>query len=106
MGENMFAPIFACLMGCGQQVSVTIEAAAGAQARAETHFTLVASDSNIRPTNPDYLAIAKPVARALTSQGFEEAKTADAGDLVVLIDWMISDPKVVARHAGGDSGEP
>jgi hypothetical protein len=25
---------------------------------------------------------------------------------VVLIDWMVSDPKVVARHAGGDIGEP
>ena len=102
----MFAPIFACLFGCGAQVGVTIDAAAAPNARAETHFTLAASDPNVRPTNPDYLVISKAVARALASQGFEEARTADEGDLVVLIDWMVSDPKVVARHMGGDAGEP
>jgi len=102
----MFAPIFACLLGCGQQVSVTVEATAGAQARSEIHFTMAASDPNVRPANPDYLAISRAVARALVSQGFEEAKSLEAGDLVVLIDWMVSDPKIVLRHAGGDSGEP
>ncbi|MGZ3280324.1 MAG: hypothetical protein ACXU82_03060 [Caulobacteraceae bacterium] len=102
----MFAPIFACLFGCGQQVSVTVEATAGAKARAETHFTMAASDPNVRPANPDYVAISRAVARALASQGFEEAKTPEAADLLVLIDWMVSDPKVVARHAGGDVGEP
>jgi hypothetical protein len=102
----MFAPIFACLLGCGEQVSVTVEAAAGDKARAETHFTMIASDPNVRPTNPDYIALSKAVARALTSQGFEEAKTPEAGDLVVVIDWMVGEPKVVARHAGGDMGSP
>lgn len=102
----MFAPIFACLFGCGAQVSVTIDAVAAQGARAETHFAMVASDPNVRPTNPDYLVISKAVARALTSQGFEEVKSADGGDLVVVIDWTVSDPKVVARHAGGDAGEP
>lgn len=102
----MFAPIFACLLGCGQQVSVTVQAEAGPQARAETHFTLVASDSVVKPGNPDYVALSKAVARALVSQGFEEAKAPDAADLVVAIDWMVSDPKVVARHAGGDVGQP
>jgi hypothetical protein len=102
----MFAPILACLFGCGQQVSVTVEAQAGPQPKAETHFTLAASDSIVKPGNPDYIAISKAVARALASQGFEAAKSAEAGDLVVLIDWMVSDPKVVARHAGGDVGQP
>jgi hypothetical protein len=36
----MFAPIFACLVGCGQQVSVTIEAHAGPQAKAVLAETL------------------------------------------------------------------
>ena len=102
----MFAPIFACLIGCGQQVSVTVDAAAGVQARAQTHFVMIASDPNVAPRNPDYIAISRAIARALASQGFEEAKTAEAGDLVVLIDWMVSDPKIIVRHAGGDSGEP
>jgi len=102
----MFAPIFACLFGCGQQVSVTVEAKAGPQAKAETHYVLAASDPIVKPGNPDYIVISKAVARALASQGFEEAKTQEPGDLAVVIDWMVSDPKVVARHAGGDIGEP
>ena len=102
----MFAPIFACLFGCGQQISVTVEAKAGPQAKAETHYVLAASDPIVKPGNPDYIVISKAVARALASQGFEEAKTQEPGDLAVVIDWMVSDPKVVARHAGGDIGEP
>ena len=102
----MFVPIFACLFGCGQQVNVTIEAHAGPQAKAETHYVLAASDPVVKPGNPDYIAISRSVARALASQGFEEAKGPEAGDLVVLVDWMVSDPKIVVRHAGGDVGEP
>ncbi|HEY4031093.1 MAG TPA: hypothetical protein VGM25_12165 [Caulobacteraceae bacterium] len=102
----MFAPIFACLFGCGEQVSVTVQATAEPKARAEIHFVLAASDPNVRPTNPDFIALSKAVSRALTSQGFEAAKTPEAGDLVVVIDWMVGEPKVVARHAGGDSGAP
>jgi hypothetical protein len=102
----MFAPMLACLFGCGQQVSVTIEAQAGPQAKAETHFVLAASDPVVKPGNPDYIVISKAVARALASQGFQEAKTQEPGDVAVVIDWMVSDPKVVARHAGGDIGQP
>lgn len=102
----MFLPIFACLFGCGTQLGVTVEASAGPDAKAETHFTLVASDPIVRPTNPDYIAIAKAVTRALANEGFEPARSGDPGDLVVVIDWMVSDPRVVARHAGGDIGEP
>jgi hypothetical protein len=102
----MFTPIFACIIGCGLQVGTTVEAKAQPSARAETHFSMVASDPNVTPRNPDYLAIAKAVARALASQGYEPAKSAEDGDLVVVIDWMVSDPKVVARHAGGDAGAP
>jgi hypothetical protein len=104
--KPMFAPIFACLFGCGQQVSVTVEAKAGPQARAETHYVLAASDPNVRPANPDYIVISKAVARALGSQGFEEAKTQEPGDVAVVVDWRVSDPKVVLRHAGGDIGQP
>ena len=102
----MFAPIFACLIGCGAQVRVAIEAKAGPEARAETHFVLAAGDPNVRPGNPDYILISKAVARALASQGFQEAKTQEPGDVAVVIDWMVSEPKVVARHAGGDIGVP
>ena len=102
----MFVPILACLFGCGQQVSVTIEAQAGPQAKAETHFVLAASDPVVKPGNPDYIVISKAVARALASQGFQEAKTQEPGDLAIVVDWMVSDPKVVARHAGGDIGQP
>jgi hypothetical protein len=102
----MFVPILACLFGCGQQVSVTIEAQAGPQAKAETHYVLAASDPHVRPSNPDYQVIAKAVARALKTQGFQEAETQEPGDVAVVIDWMVSEPKVVARHAGGDVGRP
>ena len=102
----MFTPIFACIIGCGPQVGTAVEAKAQPGARAETHFSMVASDPNVTPRNPDYLAIAKAVARALASQGFEQAKSAEDGDLVVVIDWMVSEPKVVARHVGGDAGAP
>ena len=87
-------------------MGTTVEAKAQPDARAEIHFVMVASDANVTPRNPDYLAIAKAVARALVSQGYEQAKSAEDGDLVVVIDWMVSDPKVVARHAGGDAGAP
>jgi hypothetical protein len=102
----MFAPIFACLFGCGPQVSVTVDAHAGAQAKGETHYVLAASDPHVRPGNPDYIIISKAVVRALGSQGFEESRTQEPGDLAVVIDWMVSEPKVVVRHAGGDIGQP
>ena len=100
-------PIFAvCMIMCGPQVSVSIEAKAAPEVHAQTRFVTVPGDPRVRATNPDYLAIAKAVSRALSSQGFEEAKTADDGNLVVVIDWMVSEPKVVARHQGGDTGGP
>ncbi|MEI9889927.1 MAG: hypothetical protein WDN45_04160 [Caulobacteraceae bacterium] len=102
----MFAPIFACLFACGTQVSVAIEAEARPTAKTQIHFTMAASDPNVRQANPDYVALSKAVARALADQGFEPARSADEGDLVVLIDWRVSEPRVVARHAGGDAGEP
>jgi hypothetical protein len=102
----MFLPIFTCLFACGTQVSVAIDAQAAPNARSATHFVMAASDPNVTPRNPDYLALSKAVARALASQGFEPAKAEGEADLVVLIDWMVSDPKTVLRHAGGDGGEP
>lgn len=99
-------PIFACLMMCGVQVSVAIDAKATPEARAETRFVVAAADPQVRPTNPDFMALSTAVARALTSQGFEEAKSADQSNLVVLIDWAVSEPRIVAHHAGGDVGGP
>ena len=99
-------PIYACIILCGAQVSVSIDAKATPEARSETRFILVASDPRVRPTNPDYMAIAKAVARALSAQGFEEAKSPEDGNVVVLIDWMVGEPRVVAHHAGGDVGGP
>jgi hypothetical protein len=102
----MFVPIFACIFGCGTQVSVAIEAHAAPNAKAETHFVVAASDPHVHPDNPDFIVIRKAVARALVSQGFQTAKSETEADLVVVIDWMVSDPKIVLRHAGGDSGQP
>ena len=99
-------PIFACLILCGTQISVTIDARATPEARSATRFVLDASDPRVRPTNPDYLAIARAAARALSTQGFEEAKSPGDGDVVVLIDWMVGEPRVIAHHAGGDVGGP
>ena len=99
-------PIFACLMMCGTQITVSVDAKAAPEARSETRFVMTASDPRVRPSNPDYQAIAKAVSRALATQGFEEARSPDEGALVVLIDWMVSEPKVVARHQGGDVGAP
>lgn len=102
----MFLPIFACIFGCGTQISVAVEAHAAPNAKAETHFVVAASDPNVRPDNADFIAIRKAVARALAAEGFQAAKSEDQADLVVVIDWMVSDPKVVLRHAGGDIGGP
>ena len=102
----MFAPIFACIVGCGLQVSVSIDAQAQPTARSATRFTMVASDPNVRPANPDYIALSRAVSRALAQQGFAPAGTADEADQVVVIDWMVSEPRVIARHAGGDVGQP
>jgi hypothetical protein len=60
----------------------------------------------VRPDNADFIAIRKAVARALVSQGYQAAKSETEADLVVVIDWMVSDPKIVVRHAGGDAGQP
>jgi hypothetical protein len=90
----MLAPIFACLFGCGPQVGVTVEANAGPQAKAETQYVLAASDPHMRPGNPDYIVISKAVARALGSQGFEEAKIQEPGDVAVVVDWRVSEPRI------------
>lgn len=102
----MFLPIFACIFGCGSQMSVAIEAHAVPNAKAQTRFVVAASDSNVHADNPDFVAIRKAVARALAAEGFQAAKSEDQADLVVVIDWMVSDPKIVLRHAGGDVGGP
>jgi hypothetical protein len=102
----MFVPIFACIFGCGVQVSVAIDAHAAPNAKAETHFVVAASDPHVRADNPDFILIRKAVARALVSQGYQTAKSETDADLVVVIDWMVSDPKIVVRHAGGDAGRP
>lgn len=102
----MIAPIFACLIGCGPQLIVSVTANATPQAQADTRFSMAPADTHVRAANPDYQALAKAVARALETKGFGESKTAGEGNLVVLIDWSVSDPRVVARHAGGDIGSP
>jgi hypothetical protein len=102
----MFLPIFACIFGCGAQVRVAIEAHAEPNARAETHFVVAAGDSLVHADNPDFITIRKAVARALVANGYQAAKSETEADLVVVIDWMVSDPKIVLRHAGGDVGRP
>jgi hypothetical protein len=96
----------ACGLVCNQPVNLAVTATAGPQAKSETRFVMVASDPHVRPANPDYIAISKAVARALAAQGFEPAKTEDDSNLVVVIDWMVGDPKEVVRHVGGDAGAP
>jgi len=102
----MLLPMLVCGLVCSQPVSLAVVAAAQPSAKSATRFVMVASDPHVRPSNPDYIAISKAVARALTSQGFEQAKAEDDSNLVVVIDWMVGDPKEVVRHAGGDAGTP
>jgi len=102
----MFAPIFACLILCGQQVIVTVDAKAAPDARSAGRFTIVAGDPNVQPQNPDFITLSRQVSRALASRGFEEARSPDDSDLVVVIDWMTGDPKKRFRHIGGDAGVP
>jgi hypothetical protein len=99
----MLLPIFACLVGCGRQLSVSVDAAATPEAHSDMRFTMVTDIPHIPLTNPDYVAISKAVARALTTQGFEAAKSADDSNLVVVIDWLVGDPKVHYRHIGADA---
>ena len=102
----MFLAMLVCGLVCNQPTTMTVTAEAAPQAKAHTHFILVPGDKNIRPTNALYMAVAKSVARGLTADGFEEAKSPDDADLVVVVDWMVSDPKLSMHHAGGDVGAP
>jgi hypothetical protein len=102
----MLLPMLACGLVCSQPVSLSVMSTAAPGAKSATRFVMAASDPHVRPSNPDYIAISKAVARALASQGFEAAKAEDDSNLVVVIDWMVSDPKMVVRHVGGDIGGP
>ena len=102
----MFAPIFACVFGCGVQITTVVEAKASPEARRAARYEIVAGDPHVWPTNPDFLAIAKIVDRALRAEGFEPAKSHDDGNLVVIVDWMTGDPVEHRRHLGGDAGGP
>jgi hypothetical protein len=102
----MLLPMLVCGLVCNQPVNLSVMSTASPGAKSATRFVMVASDPHVRPTNPDYIAISRAVARALASQGFEPAKAEDDSNLVVVIDWMVGDPKMVVRHAGGDIGGP
>ena len=102
----MFAPIFACMLGCGVQITTVVQAKASPEARREGRYEIVAGDPHVTPANPDFLAIAKIVGRALQAEGFEPAKSHEDSTVVVIVDWMTGDPVQHRRHIGGDSGEP
>jgi hypothetical protein len=99
-------PIFACVMGCGLQVGVAVTATAAPEAQGQTHYVMAPGDPHVKPVNSDYMALSKALSRAMAAQGFDEAKTPADGQMVVLIDWSVGDPKLVLRHAGGDVGGP
>ena len=102
----MLLPMLACGLVCNQPVNLAVMSTAAPAARSATRFVMVASDPHVRPSNPDFVAISKAVGRALASQGFSPAKAEDDSNLVVVIDWMVSEPKMIVRHAGGDVGGP
>ncbi len=102
----MIAPIFACVFGCGVQMTTVVEAKASPEARRESRYEIVAGDPHVFASNPDFLAIAKVVTRALQAEGFEPAKSPDDSNLVVIVDWMTGDPVEHRRHVGGDAGDP
>ena len=102
----MFAPIFACVLGCGVQITTVVQAKASPEARREGRYEIVAGDPHVTPTNPDLLAIAKVIGRALQAEGFVAAKSHDDSTLVVIVDWMTGDPVEHRRHLGGDTGDP
>lgn len=102
----MLLPMLVCGLVCNQPVNLSVMSTAAPGAKSATRFVMVASDPHVRPTNPDYIAISKAVARALAGQGFEQAKAEDDSNLVVVIDWMVGDPKLIVRHVGGDAGTP
>ncbi len=91
-------PIFACMMGCGVQMTVTVEATAVPEARAQTHFVIVAENPAVAPDNRLFLEWAADVGRAMTSQGFQKAESTDAADVIVKLDWDVGPPKTVTRH--------
>jgi hypothetical protein len=102
----MLLAMLVCGLVCNQPVNLAVTSTAAPTARSATRFMIAASDPHVRPGNPDYIAISKAVARALASQGFEAAKAEDDSNLVVVIDWMVGEPKMIVRHAGGDVGGP
>jgi len=91
-------PIFACLVGCGLQMTVAVDASAAPAARSQTHFVIVAENPAVTPDNRLFLKWAGDVSRALTSQGFQKADSIDAADMVVRMDWDVGAPKTITRH--------
>jgi hypothetical protein len=91
-------PIFMCMMGCGLQMTVAVDASATPAARAQTHFVIVAENPAVAPDNLLFLQWAGEVSRALTSQGFQKVDSADAADMVVRMDWDVGPPKTITRH--------
>lgn len=97
-GETTMLPIFACIMGCGVQMTVTVEATAVPGARAQSHFAIVAENPAVAPDNRLFLDWATEVGRALSSQGFQKADSKDAADVIVKLDWDVGPPRTVTRH--------
>ncbi len=94
----MLAPIFACVMGCGPQTTVMIDASVAAASKGATHFVIVAENPAVTPSNRLFQEWSAEVARALQSQGFQKADSLAYADLVVKLDWDVGPPKTVTRH--------
>ncbi|MDB5461153.1 MAG: hypothetical protein JWO72_2894, partial [Caulobacteraceae bacterium] len=98
----MLLPILACLMMCGQKVVVTVDAtsapSAAAAAPGHPRFLVLPGNHAVKPSDPQFRRYADEIGRALVFRGFQPAQDPAAADVVVEVDWEVSDPKTVTRR--------
>ena len=96
----MFAPIFVqlCISGfCmgSAQAQVMVNALAAPDARSQTKFLVVPAVAGVQPSDLQFQEYANDVGRALVAQGFEKAESPADVTMVVMLNWVISEPQ---RH--------
>jgi len=83
------------LLGCTQttRYSVSVSALASPEATAGARYVLIPGNEEIDSSDLQYEEFAGYAHRALKLEGFEEAPTADEADLVIVLNYAVTDPE-------------
>lgn len=88
--------LFLALVGCATVRSVKVDAIASTAAAPGTAFHIVPASPNHAENDLRFIEASKILARALTDKGFHEAADAAGADLVIALDYTVSEPRSVA----------